>query len=1060
MRLACPAICLISAGLFSASTAFGQPQPDPPPTLGLLVRESWDIAAYRIESISADRDLISLRRLKVLKGKRAPQTLEHRFAQLEERDKSSLGHLQTGDLAVYFMGPQEYVCLGDSWYVGFPETHFDKTLAQTYYGSAVLLQDHVTNILQGNEVTITAATPRDKLDLASCCLHTFPASDDTWERLWRIKASVKINRPAFIHDESPYFVGWGIGGPEIVPELINNLSDKRWWIRARAALDLGQLPSPPKNAKRPLRQALADASIPVRICAARALAMISEDDSAAVPVLREALHDKATRIDALLTLALYDARAFSVLPEIVRVMLDANKPMSERIAACWCLSRIVSAPGVPSGVRRDLAASFNEILVRYPFKTDDGDDSGYMVLVALRTLGPDMLPAIPGIRRSFDSPVVMMGLGIPLITGAGIPGLRIYDDLVCSHANEAHLLSAELGMLGFRDNFMIPTYLGFLKSNLPEDRVEAARALLRLDRPLANRVIVPALIGLLQDRKKLRSGSTKEHEIFTVIAELGHTAKPVVPWLVAYLNDVEMTNRTDAIEILGLMGPSAREATPCLHRFLSDRREGIHDNPEVLALISGLSLWRIEGRQEYIQEMSKVIKVNLARHQKLIPTPFHSGDPFEQEPTRIGDYDRQLPNEFELLAQIGRPACQALAHLIESPELQNADLDRQTCAAVALAKLDRRLGLQSEASTAKAVALLEKSMQASSSRQSSAIILSDFGQAGKSAIPVLIEGLGDANLETRIKALRALSSMGPLAGDAVSAIEKLLRLSPEEQLADPDTRSKRHRLALRAVETLHRIEPTHPDILPTLIYYVEKHPNADSLLYEILARLGPSAKGAVPVLSKLARDLYGLEQQVCLRNLAKIDVGAAEQIWKGNRLEMGAPFPPVELSEAEMADAWASLASPNEVLATRAMWQFAFTPKSAIPFLERRVQPDTAVSDDRIRAWIVDLDSNNFQTRETATKQLAAIGEAADPFLKREMEKKPSPESRRRIESLRELCNPEAPPRRRLLRAVEALELCGTSEARMLLQKLATGAADTHLTWAAREALKREKPRK
>jgi HEAT repeat protein len=1064
-RIAMPTIqsmsCVLWAGLIFASPAFGQSEPEPAPTLGALIRKSWAIAVYKSSSISPDRKTIHFSKIRDLKGNHAPAALEHSLPQVTEMDKSAPVHGEPGNLAVYFLGPHDFIYLRDSWCVRYPEVRFDKGLSQTYSGSTEALPAHVAAILQCKEETIIAATPREKLDIERCCLIQYPASIDSWDRLWRIKAGLTISQQESIHDESPYFVGWGIGGPEVVPGLIDKLRVKDWRIRARAALDLGQLAFPAKDAKEPLRRALLDKSIAVRICAARSLGIIFEDEITAIPVLRKAMEDREeqTRIDTLLTLPLYGHRAVPALPLVVRSMLDAKRSQNEQVAACWALSSIVSAPKVPSKIKRDIAASFNDVLMRYPGNSPDQDGSAIFILIALRAFGPDAMPALPGIKRNLDSIVVMMlGVGFHLIFQMGDQGMRAYEDLVCRQSNEAQILLAAVGTVGNRDRFMIPTYLGFLKSNHLQDRTEAAKALLRLDPALATSTIIPTLVEGLRDKKRLRSESPNERDIFPLIAGLGPRARPLVPVLLAYLEDREMTERLDAAEILGLMGEAARDAVPCLRRFLYERKEGIHETPEALALVSGLALWRIEPKEEYIDAMCKIIKGNPARSDWLSPLSHTKLDPFNQRTEGYGGFDRERPNEFEMLAQIGRAARPALVRLFEDLEHRNASLVRQTDAAIALAKLDRRARLPHEASTAKAIALLKKYMQASSSRQTAALALSQFGADGKAAVPVLAEGLTDQELEVRIKALRALAVLGPMARDAIPAVVELLTLTPAEQLTDEKTRSNRHRLAILAVDTLWQIDPADPRILPTLIYYLEKHPAVDLLLFEILSRFGPSAKAAVPALSKVVRNYYGWGLQESLSALRKIDPQAAERVWQGRLPELDSPFPPAQLSDEELADAWDKLGSPNEVLATRAMWQLAFTPGSAVPFLEGRVKPDKAVAQEQIASWIAELDSKDFKAREAATKHLEAVDAFAEPFLKRALEKTASAETRRRIESLRESSNSEvAVARRRRLRAVEVLENCTTSESRDLLEKLAGGPPSTRLTRAAQAALERSR---
>src|SRR5713226_4730098 len=111
----------------------------------------------------------------------------------------------------------------------------------------------------------------------------------------------------------------------------------------------------------------------------------------------------------------------------------------------------------------------------------------------------------------------------------------------------------------------------------------------------------------------------------------------------------------------------------------------------------------------------------------------------------------------------------------------------------------------------------------------------------------------------------------------------------------------------------------------------------------------------------------------------------------------------------------------------------------------------------RIAKLIADLDSGEFDVRESATKELAKIGAAAEPLLKKALESKPSEEARMRLESL--LPEGKAPVTSaeglRELRAVMVLERIGTKSARETLEALANGAPDALQTRNAKLALKR-----
>jgi hypothetical protein len=81
------------------------------------------------------------------------------------------------------------------------------------------------------------------------------------------------------------------------------------------------------------------------------------------------------------------------------------------------------------------------------------------------------------------------------------------------------------------------------------------------------------------------------------------------------------------------------------------------------------------------------------------------------------------------------------------------------------------------------------------------------------------------------------------------------------------------------------------------------------------------------------------------------------------------------------------------------------------------------------------------------------------PAYRKALEGKPSLEKRRRLEDLQTKAQAAwwdvSGERLRLLRAIEALELAGTSEAREILGMLAAGTEGARLTEEAKAALKR-----
>src|SRR5207244_4307264 len=99
--------------------------------------------------------------------------------------------------------------------------------------------------------------------------------------------------------------------------------------------------------------------------------------------------------------------------------------------------------------------------------------------------------------------------------------------------------------------------------------------------------------------------------------------------------------------------------------------------------------------------------------------------------------------------------------------------------------------------------------------------------------------------------------------------------------------------------------------------------------------------------------------------------------------------------------------------------------------LKGRLRPAAPPDDKRIARLIADLDGDDFDTRERAAREVAAIGEAAEPALRKALAGDPSAELRRRAEEvLRQIDPSQAGEVVRGVRAVEVLESLGTPEAR------------------------------
>ena len=158
----------------------------------------------------------------------------------------------------------------------------------------------------------------------------------------------------------------------------------------------------------------------------------------------------------------------------------------------------------------------------------------------------------------------------------------------------------------------------------------------------------------------------------------------------------------------------------------------------------------------------------------------------------------------------------------------------------------------------------------------------------------------------------------------------------------------------------------------------------------------------------------------------------------------------------EAARWWADLAGDNAEKAYDAVLALGTRPAVAVALLGRKLAPAPAArTRQRVAALIRDLASDEFAVRETASKELAKLGTAAEFALAR-AEGADDAEVRGRVVKLLQVLGPIRDGERlRAIRAAEALEMAGSDDARRLLAWLATGAPEATLTREASASLRR-----
>jgi DNA-binding beta-propeller fold protein YncE len=186
-------------------------------------------------------------------------------------------------------------------------------------------------------------------------------------------------------------------------------------------------------------------------------------------------------------------------------------------------------------------------------------------------------------------------------------------------------------------------------------------------------------------------------------------------------------------------------------------------------------------------------------------------------------------------------------------------------------------------------------------------------------------------------------------------------------------------------------------------------------------------------------------------------------VWDLTRDEKPLPSG-LKLTEKELDSLWADLASDDGGTAYAASRLLRADPARSVPFLAERLGPKGEGPDQKkLKQLVADLDSDEFDRREAATKALEKLGPAAEDVLRAALAASPSAEARARLERLLQGLSGTVlaltPEQQRDVRAVRVLEQAGTPEARKVLEVLVKETSGWWVAREAKEALQRLAPR-
>jgi hypothetical protein len=153
------------------------------------------------------------------------------------------------------------------------------------------------------------------------------------------------------------------------------------------------------------------------------------------------------------------------------------------------------------------------------------------------------------------------------------------------------------------------------------------------------------------------------------------------------------------------------------------------------------------------------------------------------------------------------------------------------------------------------------------------------------------------------------------------------------------------------------------------------------------------------------------------------------------------------------------LSAEDAAAAYRAVQALSADPARSIPYLRQRLHPVAAIDDKHLTRLITDLDSDHFEVRDRATKDLEKLGEQAVHAVRKALDGQPALETKRRLEQLLEEQErgrwSVSPEQLRARRSLEVLERADTPDARRLLETLSAGAPGAWLTSDAKACLAR-----
>jgi HEAT repeat protein len=561
---------------------------DSTPSLGKLIAESEHVVVLRVDKVSRDRQAVAFDKVADLKGKDFPEAVKHKIPDgtPPRVTHALLDWAEPGATAVCFRrGNVCLTCIGRAWYEcsagdapWWTLTKAKPELSYAYSGSPFRLRDHVTAILDGREVVITALKyevikPGQYPERKPEAWHTYEAVGSgrlmrgkEWP-VWRIRANLKM--PAMtlaVVNDPRSIVGDGAGGPDDVPVLVKALKQEDGGLRAEAAEDLGLIgPAAADAVGALLRLDENDPDPLVRLAAARAVALIDPRNDKALPRLVAALKDDTGKVRRRAAECLGDLglAAASAVGDLVKAVKDTDP------SVCWAAIDALGqiGPGAEEAVPV-LVEALKDATVR---------GAAVEALGQVGRKARDAVPALERVLAGDDVPVrwaaaaslvriggpgVKAGVRYFLKTASPDGGKELYDAENVLVAPTAHEALREI-LDAVREPALRDTAVRIVRDKnfvrLTKEQLADVRKF--VDDPDPG---VRCVAAWVENCGRRLAGENVDYK--EVIAVQAETLKAADPWA-----------RRQAARFIGSFGPYGKDGAAALTAALEDRDEGVRE---------------------------------------------------------------------------------------------------------------------------------------------------------------------------------------------------------------------------------------------------------------------------------------------------------------------------------------------------------------------------------------------------------------------------------------------------------------------------------------------------